>query len=115
MKFIITLFCSLFLLGYGQQTIALTSNKTVSTEARKYGPKINPHPKYFMTIYGKTNFKYPAIKLVVYYQTENPDCYEITNKVEGVSAARSKTIYYPIKNYQGIYIIKQETAYEILA
>jgi len=99
-KFFIFIFCFSFLI-VGQSALA-----KMKSDVLNYIPQLNPTPKYFMTIYGKTNLNSGTVIFQAFYDTENTNCYKTVNRIEGVSSARQKVINYPFETSNNHYKIK---------
>ena len=73
-------------------------------------PKLNPQPKYFVTISGniEPHMQYPMT--VIYkatYAAYNPNCSTMINRLEGVQGMPGYSDYYPAKpNSHGDYKVK---------
>ena len=72
-------------------------------------PKLNPHPKYFVTISGNIEPNMPYPQTLVFratYGAYHPDCRVWISHFEGVSGISGHTVYYPVKpNDKGDYRI----------
>ncbi|MCK4870925.1 MAG: hypothetical protein KAS93_07435 [Gammaproteobacteria bacterium] len=96
-QLITSLICALFL--------AACSNNQQTKNTGKYAPRLNPKPKYFLTIKGQTNKHLHAIIFTAIYATTNQKCNIIINKFEGASASRQTKINYPLPLRQNSYNI----------
>jgi hypothetical protein len=86
------------------------SNRQVATNAGKYKPIINTHPRYFVSVSGHID---PQIAKAVHLiwqttaWTKNPKCNVTYNQFEGVVGWRSHVTHYTVKpDSKGSYFIR---------
>lgn len=91
-------------------TILLSSCGSDKKNYGKYVPKLNPHPKYYMTIKGHIDPRLKDkvhLKWITRYYTSNDACKVVINALEGVSSYQQKTDVVKIKpNKKGSYFHK---------